>query len=130
MSDIILTNGQPANPTPERPTNERILAFVKEDQARKEAEALSEKIVALGNADTNPEIVERRRKQALAAFSITLQQLDADAQTLEAAATVGDLRIQEVHQNFDTARCLRVTMTWLQGLMGVAGGEKTDEPGS
>lgn len=125
MSNIIHPNG--GEPKPERPSNEAVKAAVQEQIQQQEAQALADKIVQM-EAPPNAEVVERRRKQAITAFAITMQQLNEDAGLLETAAKLPGVTVQEQHQKFDTARSLRMSMTWLQGL--IASEDKAPKPES
>lgn len=61
--------------------------------------------------------LEHRRKVLFRAFEVTGKQLDRDALEMEKSAIVGEHNIQRRHELMDTARCLRVTQTWLDSLI-------------
>jgi hypothetical protein len=61
--------------------------------------------------------LEARRKALFRAFELTGKQLDVDALAMEKAAIIGEHPIQRRHEIMDTARCLRITQSWLAGLI-------------
>lgn len=77
---------------------------------------LPDNIVALGLAEeiNNAGELEKRRLVAQRVNEIMLGRLNRDAEGMEASAkTEPDIR--KAHSLMDTARCLRVTMTWING---------------
>lgn len=59
--------------------------------------------------------MEQKRKVFQRAAEIILHSLERDALNLEKAAILGEHTIQRRHELMDTARCLRVCMTWMAG---------------
>lgn len=59
--------------------------------------------------------LEQKRKILQRASEIVFQSLEQDALTLEKAAIVGEHTIQRRHELMDTARCIRITLTWMAG---------------
>lgn len=49
------------------------------------------------------------------ASEIVFQSLERDALNMEKSAIVGENTIEKRHSLMDTARCIRVTMTWMMG---------------
>lgn len=75
---------------------------------------LEDKIMA---EEMNSELSERRKKQLAVAVQIVMVQLDGDAKLLEAVAKEPNTTLADMHDKIQMARCFRVTMGWLQGLV-------------
>lgn len=74
---------------------------------------------------------ERRKKQLEAAVRIVMIQLDGDAKMLEAVAKEPSTKLADAHDKMQMARCFRVTMGWLQGLVttqAAVDGSKDQKP--
>lgn len=59
--------------------------------------------------------LEQKRKIMQRAAEIIFQSFERDCLNLEKAAIVQENTIQRRHELMDTARCLRVAMTWMMG---------------
>lgn len=86
--------------------NEKIISFIKDDMERNAAAAETEKTISEGE-------LERRRMVFKRAAEIICARLAQDATAMEDACEVSD-DLTKRHQLMDSARCLRVTVTWLQ----------------
>jgi hypothetical protein len=117
MSDIILPDGRPApdpNSGAQRPSNEQVLSFIDKQVQQQEADAMAGNIVNMHDQILD----ERRKKQLMVASHIVMVQLDADSKLMEAIAKDPKTPLQEAHDKMQMARCFRITMGWLQGLVG------------
>lgn len=61
--------------------------------------------------------LEKARQIMLRSFALVSGQLEHDALKLEEGAIVGNYEIKRRHEMMDTAKCLRVTVGWLQTLV-------------
>jgi hypothetical protein len=112
---ILDPSGKPTGGESERPSNKRILGFIKDQVAMQEAD----KIVDLAQEKQNLETTERRRKQLTTAVAIVMQQMNEDAKLMEAFAREPSTKLQEAHDKMELARSMRVAMGYLQGLVVV-----------
>lgn len=131
---ILNPDGTPVNGGGSRPSNDATLKFIKEQQAQQqanEAEALVDNIVHLGEAGQSAELLERRRKQITAAARVMGSVIEADARMFEELAlNAKDITFQDRFNYMDRARCFRVTLSHIAGLVatmekqasGTAGG--------
>lgn len=132
---ILDPNGKPAGePEAQRPSNERTLNFIKEQQAQQqgaETDAMVDNIVHLGEDGASAELLERRRKQITAAARVMGSVIEADARMFEELAlNAKDISFQDRFNYMDRARCFRVTLAHIAGLVatmekqasGTAGG--------
>lgn len=84
------------------------------------AAKMDDNIIQLGEAKANPDSkamqeIEGKRKIFQRVNEIMLSSLEQDALRLEKSAIVGEHPIDRRHALMDTARCIRVTMTWIAG---------------
>lgn len=120
MSDIIRPDGQPArepNSGEPRPSNKEVLSFIEKQRQEQEGDEIADKIINMHDQEANTETVERRKKQLAVAAQIVMVQLDGDSQLLEAVAKEPGTTLPDRHEKMQLARCFRVTMGWLQGLV-------------
>lgn len=90
-----------------------MLAFIEKQRQEQEAMEMSDKIIGMHDQETN----ERRKKQLTVAVKIVMVQLDGDAKLLEVVAKEPNTTLADAHDKMQMARCFRVTMGWLQGLV-------------
>lgn len=90
------------------PENQKIIDEVKRQAAEQNGEQIAEQVMEAGE-------LERRRLAMQRATQIICGRLQGDAEGMETAAmtaiTSGELT--KYHQLNDSARCLRVTISWL-----------------
>lgn len=118
MNDII--NPNLGAPEPKRPSNEEIKQMIQHQVAQQESNETVDKIIHGEEQKVSEEQALRHHQQAEVAVKIVLRQLNADAQMLEESAKQPGVTVQECHQKMDTSRSLRMSMSWLQGLLASA----------
>lgn len=77
--------------------------------------AMPPNVVSLGDDIVNVGELEKRRLVNIRVTEIIMARLDRDALELEKEAIVGNITLEKRHQLMDLARCLRTTMTWING---------------
>lgn len=120
MSDIIRPDGQPAhepNSVDPRPSNKEVLSFIEKQRQEQEGDEIADKIINMHQMQGNVETNDRRKKQLTVAAQIVMVQLDRDAKLLAAVAQEPATTLADRHDKMQMARCFRVTMGWLQGLV-------------
>ncbi len=94
-------------------------------------ERVGDKIIALDLTDKISEAgeLEKRRMVNARVNEIILGRLSLDAKIMESEART-EKDIQKMHQLMDTAKCLRVAMTWINGPEEGTQGTETTKGGN
>lgn len=106
--------GKNDEPTSERPSNESIVNFVKEQAALQGAESLAEQISEGGEAAAD---LENKRRIVIRAFEITIDQLSRDAAEIERKIHAGGVEPRKMYDMVELGMSMRHIQSYLTAII-------------